>query len=246
MFLRLDGRDLQGGERMLEALRQLLDSWTVTVVWAGIVAICLAILVIDLRKRNPEIMSLMRTVWFLTVLYSGPIGLGVYWFSGRKQIRADSVWRRGWRSVSHCYSGCGAGEIIGVIVTMGILGWAVGPAAVATFTLAYIFGYALTAGPLIQEGMAVRTALWDAFTSETASIFVMEVVAIGVDLWLSGGATLTQPLFWNGMVVSLSCGLLAAWPVNVLLIRFGVKSGMHDPRKMAREAHADTGGSSHA
>ena len=35
------------------------------------------------------------------------------------------------------------------------------------------------------------------------------------------------------MVVSLSLGLLAAWPVNVLLIRFGVKEGMHDPREMA-------------
>jgi len=231
---------------VLEALRELLDSWIVTGVWAAIVALCLAVLVVDLRKRNPEIMSLMRTVWLLTVLYSGPIGLGVYWFSGRRQIRTDSVWRRGWRSVSHCYSGCGAGEIIGVIVTMGILGWATGPAAMTTFALAYIFGYALTAGPLIQEGMAVPTALWDAFTSETASIFVMEVVAIGVDLWLAGDAGLTAPLFWNGMVVSLTCGLLAAWPVNVLLIRFGVKSGMHDPREMARHEPEETGELSHA
>ena len=227
---------------MLEALRGLLDSWIITGIWAVIVVACLTVLVTDLRKRNPEIMSLMRAVWFLTVLYSGPIGLAVYWFSGRKQIPSDSVWRRGWRSVSHCYSGCGAGEIIGVIITMGILGWATRPAAVATFVLAYLFGYALTAGPLIQEGMAIRTALWDAFTSESASIFVMEVVAIGVDLWLSGGAGLAEPLFWNGMVVSLTCGLLAAWPVNVLLIRFGVKSGMHDPRKMAREAHGQGGG----
>jgi hypothetical protein len=227
---------------VLEVLRGLLDSWIVTGVWAAIVVACLAVLVTDLRKRNPEIMSLMRAVWFLTVLYSGPIGLGVYWFSGRKQIRVDSVWRRGWRSVSHCYSGCGAGEIIGIIITIGILGWATRPAAVATFVLAYVFGYALTAGPLIQEGMAIRTALWDAFTSESASIFVMEVVAIGVGLWISGDAGLAEPLFWNGMVVSLSCGLLAAWPVNVLLIRFGVKSGMHDPRDMAREAHGQGGG----
>ena len=231
---------------MLEALRGLLDSWPVTGAWAGLVAVCLATLIVDLRKRNPEIMSLMRAVWFLTVLYSGPLGLAVYWFSGRKQIRTDSIWRRGWRSVSHCYSGCGAGEIIGVITTMGILNWATSAAAVSTFALAYIFGYALTAGPLIQEGMGVPTALWDAFTSETASIFVMEVVAIGVDLWLSGGATLTEPLFWNGMVVSLACGLLAAWPVNVLLIRYGVKSGMHDPRDMARQAHDESRGLEHA
>jgi hypothetical protein len=63
----------------------------------------------------------------------------------------------------------------------------------------------------------------------------MEIVAISVDLLIAGDATIGQPLFWNGMVFSLSCGLLAAWPVNVLLIRMGVKSGMHDPRSMAEQ-----------
>lgn len=233
-----------GHKLLLEFLRGLLDSWWTLGAWGLVVLLCLGLLARDLRHRNPEIMTLMRMVWFLTVLYSGPIGLGVYWFSGRKQISTDSVWRRGWRSVGHCYSGCGAGEIIGVVVTIGLLGWAVQPAAIATFLLAYLFGYALTAGPLIQEGMAVRTALWDAFTSESVSILVMEVVAIGVDLWLSGDAGLGQPLFWGAMVVSLSCGLLAAWPANVLLIRLGVKSGMHDPREMARHVQQEREGAS--
>jgi hypothetical protein len=220
---------------LLPQLAVFLDNWGLTVAWAAIVAACLVVLVFDLRRRNPQTMSLMRAVWFLTVLYSGPIGLAVYWFSGRRQISRDSIWRRGWRSVSHCYSGCGAGEVIGVIVTMGLLGWATWPAAMTTFALAYVFGYALTVGPLLQEGVGLKSALWDAFTSETASIFFMEIVAISVDLLIAGDATIGQPLFWNGMVVSLSCGLLAAWPVNVLLIRMGVKSGMHDPRSMAEQ-----------
>lgn len=222
---------------MIPQLAVFLNNWSLTVAWAAIVAACLVVLVFDLRRRNPQTMSLMRVVWFLTVLYSGPIGLAVYWFSGRRQISRDSIWRRGWRSVSHCYSGCGAGEVIGVIVTMGLLSWATWPAAMTTFALAYVFGYALTVGPLLQEGVGLKSALWDAFTSETASIFFMEIVAISVDLLIAGDATIGQPLFWNGMVVSLSCGLLAAWPVNVLLIRWGVKSGMHDPRETAASGH---------
>jgi hypothetical protein len=221
---------------LTETIAGFLSNWTVTAVWAVVTAASLGVLALDLRRRNPEVMSLMRVVWFLTVLYSGPIGLAVYWFSGRKQISRDSIWRRGWRSVSHCYSGCGAGEVIGVIITMGILGWAAWPAAMTTFALAYVFGYALTVGPLLQEGVGLRSALWDAFTSETASIFFMEIVAISVDLMIAGDAGIGQPLFWNGMVFSLTCGLLAAWPVNVLLIRMGVKSGMHDPRSMAEQA----------
>jgi hypothetical protein len=45
----------------------------------------------------------MKFVWGFTVLYSGPVGLAVYWYSGRSQIRRDSLWRRGFRSVCHCY-----------------------------------------------------------------------------------------------------------------------------------------------
>ena len=42
-----------------------------------------------------------------------------------------------------------------------------------------------------------------------------------------------DPLFWSSLVFSLSVGLIAAYPVNVLLIRLGVKKGMHSPKHMA-------------
>lgn len=221
---------------MIDVLRGLLDSWVTLGVWMLLVALCVTVLIRDLGRHNPEIGGLMRVVWILTVAYSGPLGLGAYWLSGRKQITHDSIWRRGWRSVSHCYSGCGAGEIIGLLITMGLLAAGNWTVALTTFALAYAFGYALTVGPLMQEGVGLNTALWDAFTSETASITAMEVTAIGVDLLLAPSATLGEPLLWGSLVVSLSCGLIAAWPVNVLLIHWGVKEGMHDPREMAHHA----------
>lgn len=223
---------------MIESLRHVMDSWSLFAVWAIVAAACVAVLIYDLRNNNPEISGLMRAVWILTVTYSGPLGLGIYWFSGRKQIDRDSLWRRGWRSVSHCYSGCGAGEIIGVLITAGLLGLGNWPIMLTTFILAYVVGYALTVGPLLQEGVAPHTALWDAFTSETASITVMEIVAIGVDQLFAPNAQFHHAIFWNSLVFSLTCGLLAAYPVNVLLIRFGVKQGMHNPREMAHHATA--------
>lgn len=89
----------------------------------------------------------------------------------------------------------------------------------------------------MQEGVGFRQAMWDAFVAETPSITIMEVVAIGLDLWLAGSAGLGDTLFWSSLAVSLSYGLLAAYPVNVLLIRWGVKQGMHIPKEMAE--HAD-------
>lgn len=218
-----------------QTLENVLTDPLYLTVWAVLVATSLAVLVWDLWKNNDELMSLMKAVWFLTVLYSGPIGLAGYWYSGRTQISHDSFWRKGFRSVSHCYSGCGAGEVIGIVTTVGILALSVGWVIAITFALAYAFGYALTVGPLMQEGVGLREALWDAFYSETASITVMEIVAISVDLWLAAEATMGEVLFWTSLIFSLSLGLVAAYPVNLALIHFGVKEGMMNPAKMGTE-----------
>lgn len=98
--------------------------------------------------------------------------------------------------------------------------------------------FALTAGPLMQEGVGFGQAMLDAFYSETASITVMEIVAITTDLLLAASATMSDPIFWSSLITSLTAGLAAAYPVNVLLIRFGVKEGIHIPREMATHASA--------
>lgn len=198
--------------------------------WVLLMLISLGVLLFDLARNNAHLMSLMKAVWGLTVLYSGPLGLAIYWYSGRKEISKDSDLRRGFRSVAHCYSGCGMGEIIGVVICVGLLALGNLWTSLVTFGLAFVFGIALTVGPLMQEGVAAGSALRDALAAETPSIAVMEIVAIAVGLGVGGGAGMGQVLFWTSLVLSLGCGLLAAWPVNVALIRFGVKEGMMDPR----------------
>lgn len=203
--------------------------WRILGIWSVIVILSLAWLISDLNSKNSHIHSLMRWVWILTVAYSGPLGLLIYYYSGRAQIKEDNIYRRSFRSVSHCYSGCGAGEITGILIATGLaLGqiWLV----VISFTLAFIAGYLMTAGPLIQEGVPVALALKDALYSETASIAMMEIVAISVDVILAGQSTFSEPIFWISIVISLSIGLLAAYPVNILLIKKGIKEGMHSPK----------------
>src|SRR6056297_1478945 len=209
----------------------ILQSPWFLVAWAALMLPSLAILIRDLRTRNAHLMPLMKWVWALTVVYSGPLGLAVYWWSGRKEITADGTYRRAARSVAHCYSGCGAGEIVGLTLAVGVLALGTTATALMTFAFAYAAGFVLTVGPLMQEGTKLQTAVKDALYSETPSITVMEVVAIGVDLTLAGDAGPSQVLFWSSMTVSLTCGLIAAYPVNVLLIRMGIKQGMLDPRE---------------
>lgn len=214
-------------------LRDFLSRGDLLATWLALAAICCAVLVTDLRRNNAHIAPLMKVVWFLTVLYSGPLGLLIYYYSGRKEIPNDSIWRKGFRSVAHCYSGCGAGEVTGMILAVGLLALGSWGAALTTLGFAYVFGYGMTFGPLVQAGTPVKRALIDTFYADTATIAAMEVTAIGVDLWLAAQATMGDILFWTSLIVSLTVGLMTAYPVNLLLIALGVKGGMGDPRDTA-------------
>lgn len=43
---------------------------------------------------------------------------------------------------------------------------------------------------------------------------------------------MSESLFWSSLVVALTMGLIAAYPVNVVLIRLGVKKGLLSPKEM--------------
>jgi len=192
----------------------------------------LAILAYDFKTNNPEVPSLMKLVWTLTVAYSGVFGLAVYWKTGRKQIRTDSIYRRGFRSTAHCYSGCGLGEIVGVTLAVAYFSGTDLAIIIGSFGFAYIFGFGLTIGPLMQDGVDFITSVKDAVYSETGSITIMEIAAVSTDIYLMGGRPqiLTDPFFWVALFTSLSIGFLVAYPVNILLIKHGVKSGMMNPQ----------------
>lgn len=211
----------------------ILSNPVVLGLWALLILVSLSVLWWDIRERNQVLPSMMKFVWTLTVLYSGPFGLAIYWYAGRTQISRDSFWRRGLRSDSHCYSGCGAGEIVGITLAQGILALSTLWVVVITFGFAYLFGYGLNIGPLMQEGTNFREATKDAFLSETPSITIMEIAAIGTDLLIAGTAGMGSALFWMALSFSLSVGFIAAYPVNAGLISLGVKEGMMDPREMA-------------
>ncbi|MGM0680564.1 MAG: DUF4396 domain-containing protein, partial [Pseudomonadota bacterium] len=73
---------------MIETLlRDLLSDGRLLSIWLVIVVVSLLFLLRDFKKYNDHIDSLMKVVWFLTVTYSGPIGLWLYFTTGRKQIR---------------------------------------------------------------------------------------------------------------------------------------------------------------
>lgn len=71
-------------------LTPILSDPPVMGVWAVVVLGSAGTLWWDIRERNQALRSLMNGVWTLVVLYSGPFGLAVCWYSGRTQIDTDS------------------------------------------------------------------------------------------------------------------------------------------------------------
>jgi hypothetical protein len=94
---------------------------------------------------------------------------------------------------------------------------------VLSVALAFVFGYALTLKPLLDSGMPIRNALQLALAADTVSITIMEIVDNGVMLALPGAmdAPLSSLYFWGSLAVSLLIAGVAAFPVNLWLIKRG-------------------------
>jgi len=133
-----------------------------------------------------------------------------------------SLNRLAFQATVHCLTGCGIGEVLGLVISTA-LGWSTAPSIGLAVVLAFAFGYALTLWPLLQAGMALGMAAQLAFAADTVSIIIMEIVDNLVMLIIPGAMTagLSDPLFWGSLVLSLVAAFMAAYPVNRWLIAKG-------------------------
>lgn len=124
----------------------------------------------------------------------------------------------------HCLAGCGLGEVAGVVI-----GSALGLTMVATLVLAvglgFVFGFALGLIPLLRAGFSRSRALKQVLVAEGLSIAVMETTEVLVEIYTPGvmSAGLASPIFWGGMLLALTAGFIAAWPVNFWLVGMGIR-----------------------
>lgn len=122
----------------------------------------------------------------------------------------------------HCLTGCGTGEVLGIVIGSA-LGWGTVATIALAVVLAFLFGYSLTMIPLLRSGMGLRKTLQIGLAADTASIVIMEIVDNLVILVIPGAmaAPLSSALFWWSMALALLLAGLAAFPVNRWLIARG-------------------------
>lgn len=122
----------------------------------------------------------------------------------------------------HCLIGCAIGEMIGV--TIGThLGWAPHATVLLAAILSFVSGYSVSTWPLLRAGLPFWRALRLVLAADTVSILTMTIVDNILMLTIPGAMdkNLAHPVYWLSRSLSLGAAFVAAYPVNLWLLRRG-------------------------
>jgi Domain of unknown function (DUF4396) len=143
-------------------------------------------------------------------------------------------------ATNHCLTGCATGEITGFVIATA-LGWSnVGQIALAV-GLAYLFGFSLTALPLVRAGLAASVVVTTALAVDTISITIMEVIDnLTVIIWPGAiEAGVGDPLPY----IAVAVGFAIAYPFAFLANRYLIARGRG--HALVHEYHGHGASSSH-
>jgi hypothetical protein len=146
-----------------------------------------------------------------------------------------SVNQLAFRATNHCLTGCGIGEVLGMVLATW-WGWGDAASIALAIGLAFFFGYLLTLIPLFRAGTALGAALGIALVADTLSIATMELVDNAILLLWPGAldAGLRDALFW----ISLAIALTVAWGPTFLVNRALIARGKGHARAHGAHGHA--------
>jgi hypothetical protein len=138
------------------------------------------------------------------------------------------------QATNHCLTGCGIGEVLGMVLATW-WGWGDVASIALAVALAFFFGYLLTLVPLLRAGTALGAAVGIALVADTLSITTMEIVDNAILLLWPGAmdAFLDDALFW----LSLAIALAVAWGPTFLVNRALIRRGKGHARAHSAHAH---------
>jgi Domain of unknown function (DUF4396) len=125
-------------------------------------------------------------------------------------------------ATTHCLTGCAIGEITGMAIATA-LGWGNVAQIALAVGLAYLFGFSLTARPLVKAGLAAGVIVSTALAADTVSITIMELIDnLTVIVWPGAmEAGVDDPILY----VSVAVGFAIAYPFAFLANRYLIARG---------------------
>jgi len=139
-------------------------------------------------------------------------------------IKKDNYFRLAFSATVHCLIGCGLGEVLGMIIGTW-LHMSNASTTVLAILLGFVLGFAFGMVPLMRAGFPFNKAFKQVLIAEGLSIAVMEAFEVLVQVYTPGvmDAHLTDGIFWIGMLLGLIAGFIAAFPVNYIFVKKGIR-----------------------
>lgn len=215
-------------------------------IFLGVGAVSCAIVLADIFLGRYQHIAIMNITWPITALYSGPIGLFMYYMYGRvgkmnmhdvrknKRKRKKPHWVHVFISATHCGGGCAIADIITEVVifwaAIRIFGHYVWSSFLIDYGAALLIGFLFQY--LSQRPMHPKTGFFKLMIQAVkADILSLTAFQVGMFSWLlavyyiyNGSLNAGNHVYWFMMQIGLTLGLLTTFPVNAWLIKAGIKS----------------------
>jgi hypothetical protein len=122
----------------------------------------------------------------------------------------------------HCLTGCALGEVAGMMIALAF-GWGNLAQIALAVGLAYLFGFTLTALPLVRAGLAAGVVVSTALIADTVSITIMEVIDNLFVFFVPGAmdAGIGDPLIYIAIAGGFAVAFPFAFWANRLMIARG-------------------------
>ncbi|GAB3323472.1 DUF4396 domain-containing protein [Hymenobacter humi] len=211
-------------------------------IWFALTALSVAYVAWDLFTSTPA-MKVMKWGWVLVTLYTGPVGLLVYWFScrepslGTHEQFVAPMWKQAVGSTIHCAAGDATGIIVAAAIT-GYFGLSMGVDIWLEYAAGFGFGLFIFQALFMKDmmglsyGEAVRESFlpeWMSMNAMMAGMLPTMVILMTRDM---RAMEATSPWFWASMSAATLVGVVVAYPVNYWLVKNKLKHGMGTERAL--------------
>ena len=227
-------------------------------IWFALTALSVAYVAWDLFTSTPE-MKVMKWGWVLVTLYTGPVGLLVYWFSCREPSPGTHeqfiapLWKQAVGSTIHCAAGDATGIIVAAAIT-GYFGLSMGVDIWLEYAAGFAFGLFIFQALFMKDmmglsyGEAVRESFlpeWMSMNAMMAGMLPTMVILMTRDM---RAMEATSPWFWAAMSAATLVGVVVSYPVNYWLVKNQLKHGMGTERALGKGGAAieEVSASAHA
>lgn len=211
------------------------------IVWFVLAGLSTAYVAVDQFRNNPE-PTVMKWGFILVTLYMGPFGLLLYVLadkepsSGEHERFTSPLWKQGVGSTIHCVAGDATGIILAAAVT-ALLGLPMWIDLIVEYFAGFSFGLFIFQSLFMKEMMGgtywenVRKTFLPEFISMNAMMAgmapVMSFLMMGRDM---RAMEPTELVFWGVMSLGVMVGFVTAYPLNVWMVKRGLKHGLMTER----------------